>query len=127
MIILTMDEIIHLYDKMIEQTGGLHGLRDKGLLESAIFSAAAYFDDVELYPSVEEKAARLAFALTSNHPFVDGNKRIGILVMLITLELNNKPITFTQQELIKLGLGIASGQCRYADILNWILERSKNG
>ena len=120
MIILSTEEIIELYDRMIEKTGGLHGLRDKGLLESAVFSASAGFEDIEQYPTVEEKAARLAYAITNNHPFVDGNKRIGILVMLVMLELNKISIEFAQYELIELGLGIASGNCDYSSVLAWI-------
>ncbi len=85
MIILTIEETVSLHEKLIEKTGGSHGIRDIGLLESAIYSAESSFDDVEIYPSVEEKAARLLFSLTSNHAFVDGNKRIGVLVMLISI------------------------------------------
>ena len=76
MIILTVDEIAGLHSKLIKKTGGIDGLRDKGLLESAVFSAQGSFGDEEVYPTVEEKAARLMFALINNHAFVDGNKRI---------------------------------------------------
>lgn len=83
MIFLSTDEIIALHSKIITRTGGSDGLRDIGLLESAVNSAYAGYDDHEQYPTIEEKAARLAFALISNHAFVDGNKRIGVIVMLI--------------------------------------------
>ncbi len=120
MIILSVEEIISLHERIIYKTGGSHGVRDMGLLESAVYSAHNSFDDVELYPSIEEKAARLMFALTSNHAFIDGNKRIGVFVMLMTFELNGIPLKFTQEELIKLGLSVADGSWNYDKILDWI-------
>ena len=120
MIILTTDEIIDLQEKLILATGGSAGLRDLGLLQSAFFSAIQFFDDEDLYKTIEEKSARLAFAITKNHPFVDGNKRIGIFVMLMTLKLNNVKIKYEQKELVSLGLGIADGSIEYSDILIWI-------
>jgi len=88
MILLTVEEVIDLHHKLIERTGGSHGLRDQSLLESAVYSAVSAFGDSEAYHSVEEKAARLMFSLTNNHEFVDGNKRIGVFTMLMTLQLN---------------------------------------
>lgn len=122
MILLTADEIIMLHEKLLAATGGLPGLRDRGLLESAVFSVNASFEDVERYPSVEEKAARLAYALISNHAFADGNKRVGVLAMLMTLRMNGVALRYTQQELIDLGLAAASGKAGYEDILAWILR-----
>lgn len=120
MIFLSYDEIITLHDKLISKTGGLCGLRDSALLESAVFSINASFDEVEVYPSVEEKSARLAYSLINNHAFLDGNKRIGILATLMTLTLNDIKITYTQQELVEVGLSVASGKFAYEAILNWI-------
>ncbi len=122
MILLTVEEVIMLHQKLLAATGGLPGLRDRGLLESAVLSVDAGFEDVEQYPSVEEKAARLAFALISNHPFADGNKRVGVLAMLMTLKLNDVTLRYTQQELIDLGLAAASGKAGYEEILGWILH-----
>ena len=76
MILLTTDEVTTLHKKLIERTGGSHGLCDRSLLESAIYSAQAVFDSEEAYPTTEEKAARLCYSITNNHAFVDGNKRI---------------------------------------------------
>ena len=121
MILLTVDEIISLHKKLIEKTGGNDGIRDINLLESAVFSAEASFGDKECYPTVEEKAARLMYALTNNHAFVDGNKRIGVFVMLITLKLNNAELKYTQDELISLGLAVASGETDYEKIYKWII------
>lgn len=122
MILLTVEEITALHDKLIDRTGGSHGLRDQSLLESAVYSAMSGFADNEAYPSVEEKAARLMFSLTNNHAFVDGNKRIGVFTMLITLQLNNVKIKYTQAELISLGLSVADGKTDYENILSWIKE-----
>ncbi len=122
MMILTIDEITKLHSKLTRRTGGNEGLRDLGLLESAVYSAQSCFGDTEAYPTIEEKAARLMFALVSNHAFVDGNKRIAILVMLVTLRLNGISLSFTQDELISLGLSAAEGQQTYESILFWISQ-----
>ena len=122
MILLTVTEIIGLHSKLISKTGGLDGIRDNGLLESAVFTTNNSFEGIEQYPTIEEKAARLAYGLVSNHAFVDGNKRIGVLILLMTLKLNNITITYTQSELIALGLSIADGSYKYDDIYKWILS-----
>lgn len=125
MILLTVDEIIMLHEKLIATTGGTPGLRDRGLLESAVASVNAGFEDVEQYPTVEEKAARLAFSLVSNHAFVDGNKRVGMLAMLMTLSLNSVSIQYSQAELIALGLATASGTVKYDGMLAWVTAHKK--
>lgn len=120
MITLTVGEILRLHQKLLDATGGLDGTRDLGLLESAVYSANQVFGEEEAYPTVEQRAARLAYAITQNHPFMDGNKRIGMLVMLMTLRLNHVQIRYTQSELIQLGLSVADSSFRYEDILAWI-------
>ena len=122
MVLLTVEEISALHDKLIGRTGGSHGLRDQGLLESSVYSALSGFEGNEAYPSVQEKAARLMFSLTNNHAFVDGNKRIGVFAMLMTLHLNNIKIKYSQSELISLGLSVADGKTDYDNILSWIKE-----
>lgn len=122
MILLTTDEIIGLHEKLIERTGGSHGLRDRNLLESAIYSAQAIFDSEEAYPTLEEKAARLCYSITNNLAFVDGNKRIGVFTMLMTLKLNSVKISYTQAELINLGLSVANKKFDYNAVLQWITE-----
>ena len=92
------------------------------LLESSVYSALSGFEGNEAYPSVQEKAARLMFSLTNNHAFVDGNKRIGVFAMLMTLHLNNIKIKYSQSELISLGLSVADGKTDYDNILSWIKE-----
>lgn len=126
MILLTVDEIIYLHSKLVARTGGSDGLRDKDLLESAVFSALGGFGDEEAYPTIEEKAARLMYSIINNHAFVDGNKRIGIVVMLTTLKLNELELKYTQAELVELGLKTASGNASYNHILNFIKSHLKN-
>lgn len=77
MIQLTVDEIIILHNKLLKKTGGFPGIRDIGLLESAVYSCLQSFGEDEVYPTPAERSARLAFAITQNHPFYDGNKRVG--------------------------------------------------
>ncbi len=124
MILLTANEIISVHNKLIEKSGGAYGVRDMDLLLSAVASANNSFDNVEQYPTISEKAARLAFAIISNHAFVDGNKRIGILTMLMTLKLNHINIAYTQQELIDLGLSVANGSYKYNQIYDWIKSKT---
>ena len=88
--------------------------------ESALESAYQTFGGKELFPSKEEKAAKLGFSLISNHAFVDGNKRIGMYVMLTFLEMNGIHISPSDDDVINLGLAVASGRSYYDDILEWI-------
>lgn len=126
MILLTVDEIVYLHSKLVARTGGSDGLRDKDLLESAVFSALGGFGDEEAYPTIEEKAARLMYSIINNHAFVDGNKRIGVVVMLTTLKLNELELKYTQAELVELGLKTASGNADYDHILNFIKSNLTN-
>ena len=114
------EKVLLLHQLMAEATGGDVGVRDEALLESAIENIFATFDGIELYPSKEEKAAQLGFSLISNNAFVDGNKRIGMYLMLSFLELNGIKIDATNEEVAKLGLDVASGLADSKDILKWI-------
>ncbi|MBQ8943980.1 MAG: type II toxin-antitoxin system death-on-curing family toxin [Clostridia bacterium] len=126
MIKFSKEKILLLHQVMAEATGGDVGVRDEALLESAIENIFATFDSKELYPSKEEKAARLGFSLISNHAFVDGNKRIGMYIMLSFLELNGIKIEATNGEVAELGLAVASGSEGYDDILSWIKSHRIN-
>lgn len=112
--------IIKLHERLIESTGGSNGLRDERLLVSALENSKATFDGVDLHPTIEEKCTVICYSLVNNHPFVDGNKRIGVYVMLVLLEYNGIKSNFTQQELVDLGIGIAIGNLHQNDILGWI-------
>ena len=120
MIKFSKEKVLLLHQLMAEATGGSVGVRDEALLESALENAFATFGGQELYPSKEEKGARIGYTLISNHAFVDGNKRIGILSMLLTLQLNDIFLAYAQPELVRLGLSAAAGEMRYAEILAWI-------
>lgn len=126
MIKFSKEKVLLLHQIMAEATGGSAGVRDDALLESAIESAYATFDSQELYPSKEEKAARLGFSLISNHAFVDGNKRIGMYIMLSFLDINGVKIEATNDEVVSLGLSVADGTAKYDEILNWIVEHRIN-
>ena len=123
MIALSKEQIIRLHSKLLEATGGLDGIRDEGLLDSALSSAHQTFDGEELYPSTVAKIARLAYGLVNNHPFVDGNKRIGTYAMLVLLELNQIETDFTDVDIIRIGLELACGNMNDAQLLDLILER----
>lgn len=122
MIKFSKEKILLLHQVMAEATGGDIGVRDEALLESAIENIYATFDGVELYPSKEEKAARLGYSLISNHAFVDGNKRIGMYIMISFLELNGIKIDATNDDVVKIGLSVADGSSNYEDILKWIIN-----
>lgn len=122
MIRFSTERVLLLHQLMIAQTGGSDGLRDRGLLESAVESIYASFDGQELYPSKQEKGARLGYALIANHAFVDGNKRIGMYAMLTFLEVNGIHLNCSNEDVIKVGLGVASGTMKYEDVLAWVNE-----
>ena len=118
--ILTKDQIILLHAQLIKETGGSDGIRDEGLLDSAILNPFQSFDGKELYPSVLGKGARLGFGLIQNHAFVDGNKRIGAHAMLVFLALNGHSLSYTQKELTDIVLSVASGEKNCDDLLLWL-------
>ena len=117
MIKLTKDNILTLYKIMVDNTGGTIGIRDTSLLESALNAPFQTFRDEELYPSINEKASRLCYGLIKNHPFIDGNKRIGVYAMLVFLELNNLNLNFSDEEIINIALKTADSTYSYDNIL----------
>lgn len=126
MIKLGSEKVLLLHKLLIEQTGGEDGIRDVGLLESALEACYATFDGAELFPSREEKAARLCTGLVSNHAFVDGNKRIGVYVFLIFLEISGITLEVTDDELVKIGLSLADGKMNYDELLRWTYDHEPN-
>ena len=114
-----------LHTLLIDYSGGSDGVRDFNLLDSALSSSFQTFMGQELYPSLLEKGARLGFNLISNHAFFDGNKRIGILIMLTFLEVNGVTIECTDEELINLGLSLAKNETSYEKLINWLKAHSK--
>ena len=119
MIKLSKEQVLKLHFQLIKTIGGTSGLRDQGMLDSALNAPFQVFDEISLFPSIMQKAALLGFGLIINHPFIDGNKRIGAHTMLIFLELNDIHLSYSQEELYTIVLGIASSQNTYEDLLEW--------
>lgn len=119
---ITIEEVVLFHRKIIDRTGGSHGIRDLGLVESALNKALLTFDGQDLYIEIENKISVIAYALIKNHGFVDGNKRIGVAIMLLLLRLNQINISYTQDELVSLGLEVADGKLKEEDIQNWIKQ-----
>ena len=122
MIKLSKEKVLLLHQLIAEATGGSIGLRDEGLLEAALEAAYAGFGDVEFFPTKEEKGAKLGYELISNHAFVDGNKRIGIYVMMTFLEINGIPLKCSNDDIVRVGLAVADGTMSYEQLLAWIHE-----
>ena len=114
------EKVLLLHQLIAEETGGAVGVRDEGLLESALHNAYATFGGEELYRTKIEKAAALGFSLITNHAFLDGNKRIGVYVMLTFLEVEGIKMTCSNEDVVELGLGVAAGKMDYQEILKWI-------
>lgn len=125
MIKFSQEKVLLLHKLITEETGGDPNIRDFALLESALESAFQTFGGNELYPSKEEKGARIGYALISNHAFVDGNKRIGMFVMMTFLEVNGIKIEPTVDDVARVGLAVASGEMKYEDLLEWIIDNKK--
>ncbi len=121
MIRLSKSQILLIHDQLISETGGSSGLRDEGMLDSALNAPFQTFGGEDVYPSLQQKAARLCFGLVKNHPFVDGNKRIGAHAMLVFLALNGIELQHTQSELSDVILQLAAGEIEATDLLRWIL------
>lgn len=119
---LSKRQILMLHQQLVEQTGGSDGIRDDGLLDSALSAPFQSFDNTDVYPSLQQKAARLCFGLVKNHPFVDGNKRIGAHAMLVFLAVNGVELTYTRTELSDIILQVAASEKEYPDLLDWLIR-----
>lgn len=111
-----------IHDQLITETGGSSGLLDEGLLDSALNAPFQTFGEEDVYPSLQQKAARLCFGLVKNHRFVDGNKRIGAHAMLVFLALNGVELQHSQTELSDVILRLAAGEIEAQELLHWILS-----
>ena len=120
MIKFSKEKVLLLHKLIAEETGGSIGVRDEALLESALESAFAGFGGSEFYPTKEEKGARLGYTLISNHAFLDGNKRIGMYIMLTFLEVNGIHMNCSNEDVVTVGLGVADGSMSYEDLLDWV-------
>ena len=122
MIQFSKEKVLLLHKIIAEATGGSVGVRDEALLDSALEAAFAGFGNKEFYPTKEEKGARIGYALISKHAFVDGNKRIGMHIMMTFLELNGIKLNCSDSSIVDAGLKLASGEMKYEDLLNWVKE-----
>lgn len=117
---LSKRQILLLHSMLVAQSGGMDGLRDEGLLDAAINMPLQTFGGQELYPTILEKAARLGYGLIRNHPFLDGNKRIGIHAMLVFLDINNITLSYEDEDLISTILHVAAGAMDCNAFLEWL-------
>jgi len=124
---LSKDKVLLLHQLLTQETGGSAGVRDYNLLDSALKGAFATFDGRDLYPTKQEKVARTWFSLISDHAFMDGNKRIGMHVMITFLEMNGIPLCAYNNEAARTGLALAGGGMIYGDPLKWIYDHETYG
>ncbi len=117
---LSKRQILLLHSMLVAQSGGMDGLRDEGLLDAAINMPLQTFGGQELYPTILEKAARLGYGLIRNHPFLDGNKRIGTHAMLVFLDINNITLSYEDEDLISTILHVAAGAMNCNAFLEWL-------
>ncbi len=120
MITISLPQALLIQKYLIEASGGMYGLRDHGALESALNTPFQTFDGKDLYPGKERKAAALCYCLIQNHPFIDGNKRIGVHLCDVFLEINGVRLEFSDEDLVELGLSVADGSWKIPEIHNWI-------
>ena len=124
MIVLSKEQVKRLHKNLLDNTGGLSGIRDDALLDSALAAPFQTFDGMELYPSTAAKIARITYSLVCNHPFIDGNKRIGTYVMLVLLRLNHIEANFSDDDVIRIGLELANRKMDDKSLLDFILEHT---
>ncbi len=121
---ISIEEIIYMHSETVKATGGSDGIRDMGLLNSAVNAPFQSFGGYDVYPTIYEKAARLGFRLAQNHAFIDGNKRIVALVTLVFLRLNGVDINCTEAELISMFMSIAASEITFEDLADWLINHS---
>jgi len=122
---IDVEEVLAFHEKLIEQFGGTSGIRSMELLESAIHRPYQTFDSQELYPTAIEKAGAILESIVKNHPFIDGNKRTGYVLMRLTLMNSGKDIIATEDEKYEFIIQIASGELEFEEIKAWISSKIK--
>ena len=125
MIFFDYEQVIKLHSTLISKTGGIDGVRDDNLLDSALKTPFQTFGGKDLYPEILDKASQLCYSLIKNHPFTDGNKRIGVHLTLLFLKINNIELTYSQKELIEFGLSVAAGNMNKDDIKQWLINHKQ--
>ncbi|MGE0003324.1 MAG: type II toxin-antitoxin system death-on-curing family toxin [Candidatus Izemoplasmatales bacterium] len=122
---ITAALVISLHHRMIETSGGMHGVRDLSLLDSAIASIYQTFDKKDLYPTLLQKICRLSYNLNTSHAFIDGNKRISMHMLALMLRFNEFNYRPTNEEVIDVGQQVANHQMDYEDLLEWVQSKVK--
>lgn len=117
---LTLGEVVELHQRVLAASGGASGVRDLGLLESALAQPKATFGGADLYQTLPDKAAALGFSLVANHPFLDGNKRVGHAAMEVFLVLNGYEIEASVDDQERLMLDVAAGAIDRATVARWL-------
>jgi death on curing protein len=120
---LGLVDVVYLHGQLIAQSGGSAGLRDQNGLESAIAQPRMTFGGVDLYPDIATKASALCFSLVLNHPFVDGNKRVGYAAMRLFLLLNGWMISADVDDAERTVLRLAAGELKRDELIAWIQSR----
>ena len=121
---LSVAQVRALHELQIERFGGGSGVRDTGALDAAVMRPRASFGGEDLYSDVPAKAAALMHSLVQNHPFVDGNKRVGLHAMLVFLAENGMDLTTSSKELVELTLAIATSRIGVEAVAIWVRQRS---
>jgi len=121
----TKEDIISFHSRIIEISGGIHGVRDHNLIDSTINSIYQTFDGIDLYPTIVEKGARLCFLLNSNHAFLDGNKRIAMHMLAVFLRFHDISFKPTNTEVVRVGFSVARGEMTYEMLLDWVKANTK--
>ena len=124
MIYLTAEQVLFLHDRLVEETGGEHGVRDVGGLESALARPQAAFGGTEFYPDLMTKAAVVLDGIVRNHPFIDGNKRAGIATAALFLEINGYRLTATNAELEEFTLRVTTTKPAIENIAEWFRAKT---
>ena len=118
-------QVLYLYQQIIQRSGGTVGLRDAGLLESAVYRPQASFGGQDLYPDLFSKAAALGHSIISNHPFVDGNKRVGFEAMRLMLRLNGYDLHASLKVKFDFVLEVAKGELTEQAMADWLKRHSQ--
>jgi death-on-curing protein len=119
------NQILYLHDRILQQSGGLAGLLDENLLESAVYRPQVTFGGKELYADLFSKVAALGHSLIQNHPFADGNKRTGFAAMRLMLRLNGFDLQGSEKVKFEFVINIAKGKYTDQEIADWVQKRSK--